>query len=329
MPQSDTAITLLTLLIGLLAAFGIAYWAFRARADRSADVGLYLLFGIPGALLLIAGAALLVGGDRGLGPLSFALGLGLGLPLLAPLRRVLARVTPLDPDSPVDMTGLVPVLTIVFLQAALLLVSPGAEEPPDPSAIPAISYLDLAAQGLAFLAIAYVAVGWPVPRYDRERDVPTVRSLGEATARLGIVVPDLRTVAVGVGAVVPCFVALAIVGAIGSQLQPGMDRGVTDVVDRMTGGVQTIPGAVALGLSAGIGEEAIVRGALQPRLGIGLTSLAFALLHGGQYGLNLSIVGLLLVSIVLGLVRKHVNTTAAIITHALFNAIQVAALAML
>ena len=39
----------------LLGALGLAYWAYRAQTDRSALVGLYLLFGIPAVLLLLAG----------------------------------------------------------------------------------------------------------------------------------------------------------------------------------------------------------------------------------------------------------------------------------
>jgi membrane protease YdiL (CAAX protease family) len=84
-----------------------------------------------------------------------------------------------------------------------------------------------------------------------------------------------------------------------------------------------------LGASAGIGEEAIFRGALQPRYGIIIPSLLFMMLHGPQYGFNLALVGLFGVSIILGLVRKHVNTTAAMITHALFNAVQVLALSFM
>jgi hypothetical protein len=327
--QTDSAFALVAaLLLTVLAAFGLAYWSYRARTDRSARVGLYLLFGIPGGLLLVAGLATLVRNDPRLGALLLAIGLALALPLLKPVRGVLGRVLPLDPDSPMDMAGLAVVLVVIAFNGAPLLF-PEATAPPDPSLIPAIGYLELIAQGLAFLAIAYLSVGWLIPRFDRERNVPTVRTLGEATARLGIAFPDWRTVAIGVGAIVPCFLLAGIAGAIGVQLQPGLDEGLNEVVDQMTGAVQTIPGAIVLGLSAGIGEEAIFRGALQPRLGIGLTSLCFALLHGGQYGLNVAIVGLLLVSIVLGLERKYVNTTAAMITHALFNAIQVAALSLM
>ncbi len=319
---------LLSLLFTVLAAFGVAYWAYRARTDRSAFVGLYLLFGIPGGLLLVAGTAVAVRNDPRLGSLLLAIGLALAVPLLRPVRAALARVLPIDADSPMDMTGLTLVLVVIAFNGAPLLF-PESAQPPDPSLIPSVGYLELIAQGAAFLAIAYLAVGWPVPRFDRERDLPYVRTAQEATRRLGIVMPDLRTIAVGVGAVIPCFLLAGIVGVIGNALQPGLDEGLNEVVEQISGNVQTIPGALVLGLSAGIGEEAIFRGALQPRLGIGLTSVCFALLHGAQYGLNASIVGLFLVSVVLGLERKYLNTTAAIITHALFNFIQVAALSLM
>ena len=97
----------------------------------------------------------------------------------------------------------------------------------------------------------------------------------------------------------------------------------------MTVEFQNPLGALILGASAGIGEEAIFRGALQPRYGIVIPSLLFMVLHGPQYGLNVLLLSLFAVSIILGLERKYVNTTAAMITHALFNALQVLALSSL
>ncbi|MGI9254882.1 MAG: CPBP family intramembrane glutamic endopeptidase [Thermomicrobiales bacterium] len=323
--QMDNSVAALIALIGLLAiAYGIAYWAFRARTDRSAFVGLYLLFGIPGALLTIAGLVALLRKQFELAPVLLLLGLGLLLPLLPQVRQALARVLPIDPASPVDMTGLSIVLGVCGFLAAPIFTGPSAA--PDAGSVPVINYLDLAVQGAVFLLIAYMAVGWPISRFDEAEGKPRVRSLSEATARLGIVMPDPRTIGWGLGATLACFLVAGLAGYIGTLLQPGMGEGVSDVVEAMTGNVLTVPGAVLLGLSAGVGEEAIFRGALQPRLGIVLTSVAFALMHGGQYGLNFSIVGLFLVSVVLGLTRKYGNTTAAIIAHALYDTLQVLAL---
>jgi membrane protease YdiL (CAAX protease family) len=51
----------------------------------------------------------------------------------------------------------------------------------------------------------------------------------------------------------------------------------------------------------------------------------FAVLHAPQYGLNFAILGLFGVSVVLGLLRARFGTTAAMITHALYNFLAVLA----
>jgi membrane protease YdiL (CAAX protease family) len=296
----------------LLGALGLAYWAYRAQTDRSALVGLYLLFGIPAGLLLLAGAAVLLSGDRVLGPLLLLIGLGFGLPLLRPIRTVLARVTPLDPDSAVDMTGLCMVLGLLGFFVGTSL-APMADEPPE--LIPSVGIAELLVQAAAFVAVAYIAVGFPY-----------WRDLSSATERLGIVAPDARTIGIAIAATFASFVVAAIAGLISQQFEPGLSESLDEAVDQITAQVQNPIGAIVLGASAGIGEEAVFRGALQPRLGIIIPSLLFMMLHGPQYGFNLALLGLFGVSIILGLVRKHVNTTAAMITHALFNAVQVLAL---
>ncbi len=327
-PTTSTVTALISLVGLLIIVYGVSYWAYRARTDRAAFVGLYLLFGIPGALLTVAGLVSLIRGERELGPILLLSGIGFWLPLLPQVRQVLARVLPIDPESPVDMTGLSIVLGLAGFLGGPIFGGASAIEAPDPGAIPAISYIDLLLQGAAFLLVAYMAVGWPISRFDQVPGKPRVRSLREATERLGIVAPDLRTIGWGIGATLLCFLAAGIAGYLGSLLQPGSAEGVTEVVEAMTGAIRTVPGALLIGISAGVGEEAIFRGALQPRLGIVLTSLAFALLHGGQYGLNFSIVGLFLVSLVLGVTRQRCNTTAAMIAHALFNSLQVLALVL-
>jgi membrane protease YdiL (CAAX protease family) len=299
----------------LLGALGLAYWSFRAQVDRSALVGLYLLFGIPAALLLLAGGAVLLQGDRILGPLLLLVGIGFGLPLLRPFREALARVTPLDPDSAIDMTGLSIVLGVLGLFIGNSL-APMAGEPPE--LIPSVGILELLVQAAAFLAIAYIAVG-----------LPYWRDLRAATERLGIVIPDPRTIGIAIGATFACFLVAAIAGLASQQLDPTLGESLDEVVNQMTAELQNPLGAFVIGASAGIGEEAIFRGALQPRFGIVIPSLLFMMLHGPQYGFNLALLGLFGVSIILGLLRMHVNTTAAMITHALFNAVQVLALSFM
>ena len=78
-----------------------------------------------------------------------------------------------------------------------------------------------------------------------------------------------------------------------------------------------------LGLSAGIGEEITLRGALQPKLGIALTSLLFAALHVqySWYGM----LSILVFGLILGVIRKRTSTAAAILVHALYDLLAVAA----
>ncbi|MDQ3227876.1 MAG: hypothetical protein M3Q50_14760, partial [Chloroflexota bacterium] len=61
--MTDWGPLLIATATALLGALGLAYWASRAQGDRSARVGLYLLFGIPAALLLLAGLVVLIQGD--------------------------------------------------------------------------------------------------------------------------------------------------------------------------------------------------------------------------------------------------------------------------
>jgi uncharacterized protein len=81
---------------------------------------------------------------------------------------------------------------------------------------------------------------------------------------------------------------------------------------------RSIPGILTLGLAAAIGEETLFRGALQPRFGLILTSVLFALMHS-QYGFSLSTAFVLALGIVLGVTRERANTSTAMIVHAIYN----------
>ena len=82
--------------------------------------------------------------------------------------------------------------------------------------------------------------------------------------------------------------------------------------------VASIPGILTLGLAAGIGEETLFRGALQPRFGLLFTSLLFAILHS-QYGITFSTLAVFIVGLFLGLLRIRFNTTTCVMTHAAYN----------
>jgi hypothetical protein len=87
-------------------------------------------------------------------------------------------------------------------------------------------------------------------------------------------------------------------------------------------GVMSLGLTLLLGLSAGLGEEITLRGALQPKLGIALTSLLFATLHV-QYSWYGMLV-ILVFGLILGVIRKRSSTTAAILVHTLYDVLAVA-----
>lgn len=301
--------SLFALLLVVAAAFGLVNWAMRASTgDKAATMGLYLLFGMPGVLLFVAGLALVVNGtDEG----WFALGIGLGfsLPLLRPFRQGLASVTPMDPESPIDYSGLAILLAVSsFLWFSLIL----GGEPVEITPMSTGDMITLLLVNLAtFVAFAYVAVGYR-----------NYRTGEEATARLGLTKPTTEHILVGLLAVVPAF-AFAIIGSILTEVfQPEVVDRLGENIDNLTSGVQNPLGAIILGLSAGIGEEVLFRGALQPRFGIALTTMLWVLLHT-QYELTWVMLGLVLMGIMLGWIRNRYGTVAAIITHATYNAMVV------
>jgi membrane protease YdiL (CAAX protease family) len=89
-------------------------------------------------------------------------------------------------------------------------------------------------------------------------------------------------------------------------------------MDQMTSGLTNPIGALLIGLSAGVGEEVLFRGAVQVRFGIVIAALFWTSLHI-QYDFSFVLVGLFGVGILLGLQRKYLGTTSAVITHAVYN----------
>lgn len=298
----DTLLEVVMLLVVLGAVYGLVLWASKARTDRSASVGLYLLYGLPGGLLTVAGLALAVNGHD-YGWFVLALGLSFSLPLLRPFRRLMAALTPMDAESPIDMMGLGVILSLASYFGFLLWQGPGEDE-----ITSAVTVATQLINVLFFVLVAYVAVGTSIYRNGEE-----------ATARLGITRPKLTDILVGAAAVLPAF-ALSVLGSLLTMIfQPDLFEDLGDTMEQMSAGTNLVWVNLILFASAGIGEEILFRGAIQPRFGIVLTSAFWALVHT-QYQLTFVVLGLFLVGVLFGLIRKYLSTTPAIIAHALYNA---------
>jgi|SRR5580765_7812184 len=88
---------------------------------------------------------------------------------------------------------------------------------------------------------------------------------------------------------------------------------------QLIAGDLSVAAALVLGVSAGVGEELMVRGALQPRVGLVWASLLFAAAHV-QYTW-FGMLTIVLLGMTLGVVRKSANTTTAIVVHVLYDVI--------
>ncbi len=298
----DTILEVVMLLVVLAAVYGLMLWARKGETDRSANVGLYLLYGIPGGLLTVAGLALTVN-RQGNGWFVLALGLALSLPLLKPFRKLVSLVTPMDPDSTIDMMGLGLILALMsYFGWAITLDT----DPDDLTS--AVTVASQVINVAFFILVAYVSVGTNI-----------YRSGSEATSRLGIRWPTLPDIVVGVAAVIPAFM-LSIVGSLLTlYFQPDLFEDLGETMQEMSSGTSVTLVSVLIFASAGLGEEILFRGAIQPRFGIVLTSAFWALVHT-QYQFSFVVLGLFLVGLLFGLMRKYVSTTSAIIAHALYNA---------
>lgn len=224
---------------------------------------------------------------------------------LKPIREGLAKVIDIDPDNWLHATALVFAILVMGSSLATALsfdvVSLSREI--------GLDLVSVIIQDSLFVIVAFFGVGWLIRR-----------DWKKTLKRLGLVKPSLRDIAISLEFVVLLFVFVIGVGLLGALLGGGsVFETESDPTIQMLGGIGVI-GAIVLALGAGIGEEILFRGALQPRLGIIFTSIIFASVHI-QYFDPLTLGLLFGVSILLGYERKISNTTACIITHAGYDMI--------
>jgi uncharacterized protein len=169
---------------------------------------------------------------------------------------------------------------------------------------------------LPFVAVAVLGVGLGV-----------TRNVRQTIARLGYGAISLRHLGV-----IVVFVGVALALSIGadalfSRLQPELYREVGEISENLFNPAglslaEAVMFSLLVGVGAGLGEETLFRGAVQPKLGIVATSVLFASMHV-QYGPSLLLGYVFLLSIGLGLLRRHINTTASFLAHAMYNSLSI------
>ena len=221
-----------------------------------------------------------------------------------PVRRLLARVVPIDPESSVHtlalvLTGYLTGNTLFALTQDVLLQLLTADI--------AVTIIDVVLQQIAFVAVAFLGAGWL-----------TRRDLGEVSERLGLERPTQRQLLLGLGIMGLLIMLQWAIGAVWALLNPQEAEFLGQVNESLLAGFDSPGEWLILAVAAGVGEEVLFRGALQPIFGIFLTSLLFAVVHI-QYGLTPITLVVFILGIILGILRQRTNTTVVIFVHFGYN----------
>jgi membrane protease YdiL (CAAX protease family) len=243
-------------------------------------------------------------GFKAMGPSVVFMALwGMAMSLMF-VQKLLARLIAIRPGSPVHTLALV--FAGYLIGNTALTLSQGGLEGLVETAEPAT--IDLfAIQQILFAAAGFLGAGFLVRRQGRE-----------LLKRLGLVRPTPGQLIRGVGWIILLVLIQIAAGAIWAVLNPDQVASVEDINTVLLANLDTVGEWLVFALLAGIGEEILFRGAIQPVFGLWFTSLFFAIVHV-QYGFSIATLVIVILAFILGIIRRRTNTTVAIFVHAGYN----------
>lgn len=300
----------------------VAQWSDRHRVMRWVTFGLILMFdalvALGGLLALLVGLiprfqSLIVIMLPGLTAAAWSVfGLILlGTASLAPVlllpvvRRLLARLIPIDAKSGVHAAALALAVLVMGLNLSQVPLIGGL----DTLAASAVRvpFLALLVSNLPIGLFPFLGVGMFVRRAPRE-----------TWARLGVERLTWRQVGLTVLLTVVILAFYYGVDQIWRAVHLESYEMMEALSEVLYGGASGLWKALLLSLVAGVTEELFFRGAVQPRFGLLLTAVFFTAVHV-QYGLTLAALEVFGVALVLGWLRRRTNTTACILLHILYD----------
>ena len=235
--------------------------------------------------------------------------------LMPPVRRLIARMIPVDPDRLVHVVALQYAMYVILIAGLTAQFVPLLAEG-DGSALAGASGSSplgfvalLWSQNLGFVLIAVLGVGLWVRR-----------SGAEVKERLGLNEPfNWRW---WLGVTVVALAASWLTDQVWRVVDPTGLGNVQRISEALFGPAMKagLLGALTLGLSAGLGEEMLFRGAAQPRLGLVFTSFLFGAVHT-QYTISPALLQVFAVGLLLGITRRRKGTLTAIAVHSTYNLI--------
>lgn len=211
------------------------------------------------------------------------------------------------PDSLVHQTALILCLLVV-LSSVLQFVTVGGLE----GVAEMIKQNGISANGTLFdttmwIMAATLGVGF------------AIRRTGTQTLqRLGLRIPtrdDVRAGLIAGGALVAVQMVFQ---SVWYALDPQAFADQTIAAEAVNLIIDSLPLALLISLGAAIGEEIMMRGALQPVFGIWPTTVFFVVLHI-QYSFTPIMLLILMIGLVLAYLRLRYSTSAAIIAHFVYN----------
>lgn len=285
-----------------------------AVGKRWASHATGILAGLTAGVVFLVGALDLAGaGLIQVGSGGQALGVDLGIMATAvvaatlaskPVRERVARVMPIDPDSPVHAYALVLVVIVFGAQLATIVF---ADVLAVDQSLPALTLGDLAASEAPFLIMAFAGVGLFIRR-----------DAAGAAERLGLSRPTWWQITIALAGAGAFFALIQAADGLSHAWTPQVASQVDKTTQHIFGGLDNPIGIAALAVLPGICEEILFRGALQPRIGLLATAVLFTSIHT-QYGLSFDALSVLAVAIGLGLIRKYTNTTTSCVCHVTYN----------
>ncbi len=305
-------------------------------ADWRAPVVRWLLYGLIGMVLMIGLNILLaaiappdlavddlpeISGQAGVFTLIVAwiagvtsLRLVMSADLRLRLQGWLARVGGnYNPDSEVHLVATVLMLAVIVYMTVTFVSLGGVSGMAEDLAANGLQPTEVVFQGALEVVVAFLGVGLAIRR-----------GWAAAAQRLGLRLPTQQDLTWGVGIGLACFLVAQVVLLILVTLFSAewlLEQSAAS--DQLAASFSTIPLAVLLAVSAGVGEEIWVRGSLQPVFGLLVSSLFFTALHI-QLTFTPGTLVILGVSLAFGWLRHRYSTTAAIIAHFIYNFVQLA-----
>lgn len=171
--------------------------------------------------------------------------------------------------------------------------------------------LNLTTDAIINVLLALLGIGW-VAR----------RDWANTLKRLGLQFPTRRDLLVGVALGCILYFGASLLMLVWQGMSPASDfeeqtAAARQIFDSFSSSL--FMGAL-VALLAAIGEETLFRGALQPVFGVMIVSLFFTAIHL-QYAATPAAAIVFLVSLAFGWARACFNTTAAIVSHFVYNMI--------